>query len=403
MKMKPKRMPFSVGLRLCACLLSLLLFPAGTAGAVGEPAALTPPAAGTDLGLDCRSAVLMEAETGQVLYAQNAEEPLPPASVTKIMTLLLVMEAIGDGRLSWDDELCASENAASMGGSQIFLEPGESMTVRDLVKSVVISSANDAAVVLAEAVAGSEAAFVERMNARAAELGMETAHFENTNGLDDTTENHVLSALDVARMSRALIAHREILEFSSTWMDTVRGGTFGLSNTNRLIRTYPGANGLKTGSTAKALFCVSATAERGGMTLIAVIMAAPSRDARNAAAAALLDWGFANFSVFRCPARETGTVPVTGGTERAVPTGTEAFCAVVPKGAEGRVETACELPEALCAPLSTGEEVGRVTFSLDGAELGSVPVVTLRAVGRLSFRQFLGRMLRLFCLMKIKM
>lgn len=231
-----------------------------------------------DLGLDCVSAILMEADTGTVLYEMNADEALPPASVTKVMTLLLVMEAIDRGVMDYDTVLTTSTRASKMGGSQIYLKEGEQMKVNDLIKSVVISSANDAAVVLAEAVAGSEEAFVAAMNKRATELGMKTAHFENTNGLDDTVTNHVLSARDIAIMSRELMKHKKILEFSSTWMDTVRDGAFGLTNTNRLIRFYRGATGLKTGSTSKAKFCMSATAERDGMPLIAVIMAAPTRD-----------------------------------------------------------------------------------------------------------------------------
>ena len=242
------------------------------------------------------SAVLMEAETGTILYAKNADQALPPASVTKIMTLLLVMEAIADGKLGWDDMVQTSEYAASMGGSQVFLEPGEEMSVTEMVKCVVVSSANDAAVALAERVAGSEAAFVRRMNERAAELGMKNTVFYNTNGLDDDVDGHVSSARDIAIMSRELITkHPKILEFSSIWMDSIRNGAFGLTNTNRLVRFYRGANGLKTGSTAKAKFCISATAERGGMQLIAVVMAAPSRDERNEIAKKLLDYGFAGW------------------------------------------------------------------------------------------------------------
>ena len=208
------------------------------------------------------------------------------------MTLLLVMEAIDSGALSYSDTITASAHASSMGGSQIFLKEGEQMTVEDMLKSVVIASANDAAVALAEHIAGSESAFVARMNARAAELGMKNTHFENTNGLDDTAENHVTSARDIAIMSRELISHKDILKFSSTWMDTVRNGEFGLTNTNRLVRYYNGCTGLKTGSTAKAKFCISATAERNGLHLIAVVMGSPTRDERNALAAKLLDFGF---------------------------------------------------------------------------------------------------------------
>lgn len=309
---KAKRLHFPRRGLAAGLALFLCLCPTPVCAADGEPTATggqagTPvPAALTEVQkpepFDCRGAILMEAATGQVLYEQNADEAMPPASVTKIMTLLLVMEAIEAGSLKWDDSVTASTRASSMGGSQIFLKEGEQMPVRDLVKSVVIASANDAALALAEAVSGSEEAFVRNMNQRATELGMKNTVFENTNGLDDTAKNHVTSARDIAIMSRELIRHKEILTFSSTWMDTVRNGAFGLSNTNRLVRFYRGCNGLKTGSTAKAGFCVSATAERDGMTLICVIMGAANRDTRNAAAASLLDWGFANYALYTCPA-----------------------------------------------------------------------------------------------------
>ena len=244
---------------------------------------LTTGAAASEFGVP--SCILTEASTGMVLYEYNPDENLPPASVTKIMTLLVVMDAIDDGKLGWDEMVQTSEYAASMGGSQVFLKVGEEMSVSDMVKCVVVSSANDAAVALAEKVAGTEENFVAKMNERAKELGMTNTVFKNTNGLDDTDEGHLTSARDIAIMSRELITkHPKILEFSSIWMDTIRNGAFGLTNTNRLIRFYRGANGLKTGSTSKAKFCVSATAERDGMELIAVIMAADTRDARNEAA-----------------------------------------------------------------------------------------------------------------------
>ena len=266
-----------------------------------------------DLGLTCRSAILMEASTGTVLYAHNPDEALPPASVTKVMTLLLVMEAIDSGRLKYTDTVTASANAASMGGSQIYLKEGETMCAEDLLKSVVIASANDAAVALAEHIAGSEEAFVAKMNERAAALGMTSTKFENTNGLDDTTTEHVTSARDIAIMSRELIKHKKILEYSSTWMDTIRNGSFGLTNTNRLVRFYNGATGLKTGSTSKAKFCISATALRDGMELICVIMAADPRDIRNAEAKKLLDWGYSNFELYRHDAGSLGKIQVKGG------------------------------------------------------------------------------------------
>ena len=231
---------------------------------------------------DAASCILMDAKTGAVLYEYHADDALPPASVTKVMTMLLVFEAIDGGLLSLTDTVRISETAASMGGSQIFLAPGEEMSVNDLLKGLIVSSANDAAVALAETIAGSEEAFVAKMNTRAQELGMKNTHFENTNGLDDTTENHVTSARDIALMTKELMTHEKVFDYTTIWMDTIRGGTFGLSNTNRLIRFYQGATGMKTGSTAKAKFCISATAERDGLSLIAVIMGSPTRDIRNA-------------------------------------------------------------------------------------------------------------------------
>ncbi len=329
---------------------------------------------GAALALNCESAVLMEATTGRVLYEQNADKALPPASVTKIMTLLLVMEAIDSGVLKWDDTVTCSANASKMGGSQIFLREGEQMSVRDMVKSVVIASANDAAVALAEHIAGSEEVFVSRMNARAKDLGMKNTNFENTNGLDDTAENHVISARDIAIMSRALIAHKEILEYSSTWMDTVRNGEFGLTNTNRLVRFYKGCNGLKTGSTAKAKFCISATAERDGMTLIAVIMAAPSRDERNAAAKTLLDWGFSNYELYTSDFKIPGRLEVVGGDSEFCNISGGVFSAVVPKGKASKVTVTPELTEKITAPISKGDTVGKIKYSLDGKNIGETMV-----------------------------
>lgn len=354
---------------------------------------VTPPAA-----FDCKSAILMEASTGTVLYAQNSDEALPPASVTKIMTLLLVMEAIDAGILHWDDPVTASAHAASMGGSQIYLKEGEQMSVRDMVKSVVIASANDAALALAEAVSGSGEAFVARMNARAAELGMKNTRFENTNGLDDTAKNHVISAHDIAVMSRALIAHKEILEFSSTWMDTIRNGAFGLTNTNRLVRFYRGCNGLKTGSTSKAGFCISVTAERDGMTLIAVIMGAPSRDVRNAAAASLLDWGFAGYGLYTSGAEEPDPIRVTGGVSGEVRVRRCAFSCVLPRADLNAVEAQTDCPASAAAPVKTGDELGRVTFTCRGKVIGEIPVTAAEDVGRISFGGVFLRILGRFLL-----
>lgn len=337
------------------------------------------------LALACASAVLMEAQTGQILYMQNADEAMPPASVTKIMTLLLVMEAIEEGRLSMDDAISASETAASMGGSQIYLKVGEVMRVEDLLKSVVIASANDAAVALAEAVAGDVATFVDQMNRKATELGMSATHFENVTGLDDTAQNHRSSALDIAKMSRALISHAAILEYSSIWMDSIRGGTFGLTNTNRLVRFYRGATGLKTGSTSKAGFCVSATAERDGMSLICVIMGAETRDIRNAQATRLLDWGFANYALFRAEGASAGEIRVTGGTRSGCAVAHEGFSVVLPRGDLARVAVKKELPDTCAAPVREGDELGCLIYTLDGRTLGKTAICAEQTVERIGF------------------
>ena len=341
------------------------------------------------------SCILMEASTGLVLYEENADEALPPASVTKIMTLLLVMEAVDDGRLGWEDMITTSEYAASMGGSQVYLEAGEEMPVWEMVKCVVVASANDAAVALAEAIAGSEEAFVSMMNARAAELGMTSTHFENTNGLDDDTESHVTSSRDIAIMSRELITkHPKILEYSSIWMDTIRNGEFGLTNTNRLIRFYRGANGLKTGSTAKAKFCISATAERDGMQLIAVIMASPSRDERNESAKKLLDYGFANWEVANLEPEPLDDLVLNGGVYPTLPIKYEDSQLVLKKGSAAKLTKNLVLPETISAPVAAGDEVGKIEYLLDGEVVATLPIVAAEDRDRIGFGEVLSRFLR---------
>ena len=350
-----------------------------------------------------RSYILMEASTGLVMLEGNADEALPPASVTKIMTLLLVMEAVADGRIGWDDTVQTSEYAASMGGSQVFLEPGEEMTVSEMVKCVVVASANDAAVALAEAVAGSEEAFVKRMNERAAELGMTNTIFLNTNGLDDDADGHVTSARDIAIMSRELITkHPKILEYSSIWMDTIRGGAFGLTNTNRLIRFYNGANGLKTGSTSKAKFCISATAERGGMQLIAVVMASPSRDERNETAKKLLDYGFANYEIASAvPKEPLEDMRVLGGTADTVRLSAGEASLVLEKGQAAKLTQEIKLPENISAPIMAGDEVGKIDFLLDGKIISSVPVTAAENVEKIGYIGLFGRFIKKLLLIEM--
>ncbi len=311
---------------------------------------------------DAKSVILIEANTGKVLYEDNADEALPPASVTKIMTMLLVLEAVDNGSISLDDMVSVSANAASMGGSQVYLEVGETMSVDEMLKCVAVASANDAAVALAEYVAGSEEAFVEKMNKRAKELGMNNTSFENTNGLDDTAENHLTSARDIAIMSAELLKHEQIFKYTNIWMDTVRDGKFGLTNTNKLIRFYQGANGLKTGSTSKAGFCISATALRDNMQLIAVIMGSKTRDGRNSTATKLLDYGFANYSYLTYGEQDCDTVRIRAGKSQSVSTYSVPFEAVINKSDASKVTLEAILPESLDAPICKGDVVGKIVY-----------------------------------------
>lgn len=348
---------------------------------------------GNEFNLDCRSAILMEAGTGKVLYEMNADESLPPASVTKVMTLLLVMEAIDSGKISLTDTVTASAHACSMGGSQIYLKEGEQMSVEDLVKSVVIASANDAALALAEYVAGTESAFVDMMNKKATELGLTGTHFENTNGLDDTVQNHVSTARDIAIMSRELIKHEKITEYSSIWMDTIRNGAFGLTNTNRLVRFYKGATGLKTGSTAKAKFCITATAERDGMSLICVIMAAPTRDIRNAAATSLLDWGFANFALYRNEGKTLEPLRVLGGVKPRCEIAYPEYSCVVAKADVSDINFTLEIDENVAAPVKKGDKVGRVVYKLGDKEIGVSDITSCEDIDKIDFGGLLIKIL----------
>lgn len=382
-----------IGRKITAIFLcAAIIFGGAFISVWATPAAATPPSDGAPK-LDCRSAILMEASTGEVLYEMNADEALPPASVTKVMTLLLVMEAIEEGRLSLDDTVTASEHACSMGGSQIYLEPGEEMSVEDLLKSVVIASANDAALALAEHIAGTEESFVGMMNTKAAELGMKNTRFENTNGLDDTVTEHVTSARDIAIMSRELIKHEKITEYSSIWMDTIRGGEFGLTNTNRLVRFYKGATGLKTGSTAKAKFCITATAKRDGMTLIAVIMAAPTRDIRNSAAASLLDFGFANYGVYKAEGGIVSDISVIGGVTRSCSAEYGDFSCVLGKSDIKKVSATLEYEKSVPAPVQSGDRLGRIVYKIGEREIGSSDIFASESVEKIGFWGVFLRML----------
>ncbi len=339
----------------------------------------------SNIDINAKSAVLMDGETGTVLYTKNASEALPPASVTKIMTLLLVAEALENGNIKSDQKVTVSENAASMGGSQIFIKEGEEFTVEELLKSTVIASANDAAVALAELVSGSENAFVADMNKRAKELGMINTVFENATGLDDTVTNHLTSAYDIALMSRELIKYDIITKYSNIWQDSIRNGEFVLTNTNRLVRYYDGCTGLKTGSTDKAGFCISATAKRDGMHLIAVIMGAESREERNNAARALLDYGFANYSLYTDPASLLEKIPVTYGKLNEVDSYSEGFSMLMNKSNKNKVEIIYNIPESLQAPLVSGDKVGSIDYKIGDELIGSCDIFVKDNVEKLTF------------------
>lgn len=345
-----------------------------------------------------KSALLMDMATGTILYEKNAHEPLPPASVTKVMTMLLIMEAIDSGKIKWDDTVTASENAAAKGGSQIYLKVGETMTVSDMVKSIAVSSANDCACAMAEHLAGSESAFVEQMNARAKELGMNDTHFVNCTGLDDDdkAKEHLTSAHDIAVMSRELMLnHPDIQKFTTIWMDTVRGGAFGLANTNKLVRFYPGATGLKTGFTSAAGYCLSATAQRDGLGLVAVVMGAESSQDRFGACKALLDYGFANYALVTPELPGEQKVPVILGKERevtAVPA--ESTCLLVDKAQVNQVNIKTELASSVTAPVSKGQRLGTLTVQVGEQVLKQVPIVAQEGVARLSWGDLFLMVLR---------
>ena len=362
---------------------------------------LAAPCWGVELTLTSHAALLMEKTTGQILYAQNEHDALPPASVTKIMTVLLTMEAIDSGRIALDDMVTVSAYAAGMGGSQVFLAEGEQMSVDDLLKAVCVSSGNDAAVALAEHVAGVTELFVEQMNNRARELGMNDTHFVNCTGL--TAEGHVTSAHDIALMSRELLLHHpEVRNYTTIWMDTLRNGTFGLSNTNKLIRFYDGATGLKTGFTREAGYCISATAERDGMELIAVIMKGNTSDSRNADAKTLLNYGFSTYALVDVqPEEPLPVLPVVLGTADTVSAvlPEEGRTLLLEKSQTGGLTQTVEQPEAVTAPVCAGDRLGTLTVSREGTVALAIPIVAGETVARLTWSQTVTQMLRtaIFC------
>ena len=350
-----------------------------------------------------KSAFLMDVATGTVPYEANADAPLPPASVTKVMTMLLIMEAIDDGRIRWEDPVTASEQAAAKGGSQIYLKEGEVLSVEEMVKAIAVSSANDCACAMAEHLAGSEAAFVEQMNQRAKELGMNNTHFVNCTGLDDGPDGkeHLTSARDIALMSRQLLKyHPDITRFTTIWMDTVRNGQFGLSNTNKLVRFYDGATGLKTGFTAGAGYCLSASAQREGLGLIAVVMGCESSKDRFAACKSLLDYGFANYCLLQ-PELGALTVPVMLGTEKTVDAVTlEPPQLLLEKAQKNTVSIETVLDEQVAAPVSKGQRLGTLTVRSGEQILAQLPLVAAQAVPKRTFGSLFIAFLQRLCMSK---
>lgn len=344
-----------------------------------------------EVEVNAKSAVLMEADTGEVLYQENPDTELPIASVTKVMTMLLIMEAVDSGKISLDDMVTASERAKSMGGSTMFLETGEQLTVSDMLKGIAVASANDGAVAMAEHIAGSESEFVKMMNERAAQLGMTHTQFKNTNGLD--AEGHYSSAYDVAIMSRELIKHKKIFEYTTIWMDTLRDGKFQLANTNKLIRFYKGANGLKTGSTSKALCCLSATAERDNMQLIAVVLGAPNSKERFGSASRMLDYGFAKYAVQKQAEKDefAADVKVARGISDTVKgVYADSFSALGEKGSMSGIEKNIILDENIKAPIEKGQRLGTAEFLKNGAKIGQVDIVSCDSMPKKSFAQWVS-------------
>ncbi len=378
-------------LLLLLCVALLLPLAAVRAGAV-------------ELDIGGKSALLMDVETGTVLYEKNAHEKLSPASVTKVMTLLLIMEAIDSGKIGWEDMVTASEAAAAKGGSQIYLKVGETMSVSDMVKSIAVSSANDCACAMAEHLAGSEAAFVDMMNARAQELGMEDTHFVNCTGLDDGADaaEHKTSAYDIALMSRELLKnHPDIKNYTTIWMDTVRDGTFGLSNTNKLIRFYSGATGLKTGFTSGAGYCLSASAEREGMELIAVVMGCETSNIRTAACKSMLDYGFANFALIRPALEAAAEVPVVLGAAESVAAQLgDSQGMLIDKAQKSGVTTDVTLEESVTAPVSQGQRLGTLTVRAGEQILAEIPLVAAETVARLTWGELVIQALEKMAMVK---
>lgn len=357
------------------------------------------PARAAGLEVAGKSAVLMDAATGTVLYESNPHDKLAPASVTKVMTMLLIMEALDNGTITKDTMVPVSATAAGMGGSQVYMKEGEQFSVNDMLKAIAVASGNDASVAMAEYLAGSESSFVEKMNEKAAQLGMADTVFQNCTGLP--AEGHHTSAYDIALMSRELVLnHPDIRTYTTIWMDSLRDGAFQLANTNKLIRFYEGATGLKTGSTDAALYCLSATAEREGMELIAVVLGSPTSADRFETAKALLNYGFAAYSlVTAAPSEPLPEIPVNLGKAASVQPVLEKESQLLAKGDAAKVTTTVDLPDSVQAPVTQGQELGALTVLVDGQEKARLPLVAQEEVPRLSLPEVYQGLLRiLFCL-----
>ncbi len=341
------------------------------------------------------SAILVEQETGTVLFEANADEKRAPASVTKVMTLLLIMEAIANKQINWETRVTVSANAAGMGGSQVYLKENETMTVDEMVKCITVVSANDCCVVMAEHLYGSVEGFVERMNERAKELGMDNTHFNSCTGLD--TEDHYTTARDIAAMSRALMAHEKIQQYTTIWMDTVRDGAFTLSNTNRLVRYYEGATGLKTGYTADAGYCLSATATKEELSLVAVVLGGETSDQRFNDAKALLNYGFSQYAFFRQAPEKLKSVAVIKGLEDSVtPIAEKEPAFLVPKGSSERITYKINLPKDVMAPVEKGQRLGTIEYSLDDKSLGTISLLAEKEVRKVTFGHLFFQLIQYF-------
>ena len=398
-----------------AIMLTVMIFPKGMEISAEEEKSLRSTAGSQAVTVDAsvtvdaqlmtyaKAVALMEKSTGKLLYAENENERLYPASVTKIMSILLVCEAIDSGKIKLSDTVECSDNAASKGGSQIWLEPGEQMTVEELLKAACIYSANDACTLLGEYVSGSEQAFVSAMNSRAKELGMENTNFDNCTGLDDTTETHLTTAYDIALMSRELLKHDVIRQYTTTWMDTLRNGETQLVNTNKLVRSYNGITGLKTGTTEKAGCCVSATAERNGMELIAVVLGSENSNDRFTTASNLLDWGFANYEIFTPEAEDISgkTVKVLKGKEQYVDIILPQLSPVlINKGQSGEITVKTELADAVEAPVEENQILGKISVYIGEQLLDEYDIKAENYVPGLNFFDAFLKLLSSFSLQR---